>query len=94
MPIAMLDGVSEASWLIIVGFGLILCLAVFTIAIVFLANRLSDHDPPEHPECGERLEALERELQTIKLVLKRTGILPSPRDNPSPPTMHIRKGSA
>lgn len=82
---------SEGSWLIIVGFGLILCLAIFTIAVVFLANRLSPDQPPD--SCGERLEAVEKDLATIKLTLRRQGIMPSPRDNPSPP-LHIKRGSA
>ncbi len=94
MPIAMLGGISEAGWLVIVGLGLILCLVVFTISIVFLASRLGEPEcEPTEPEPGKRLESLEKELQAMKTTLKRQGIMPSPRDNPSPP-LHIKRDSA
>ncbi len=96
MTIAMLGGISEGGWLVIVGFGLILCLVVFIISIVFLANRLSDS--PDSPDCDgtdpdQRLKAIEQDLQAIKTTLKRQGIMPSPRENPSPP-LHIKRDSA
>jgi hypothetical protein len=97
MTIAMLGGISEGGWLVIVGFGLILCLAVFTIAVVFLANRLSGPDAPDcdgpDPDPLKRLKAIEEELKTLKTILRRHGIVPSPRENPSPP-LHIKRDSA
>jgi len=79
------NGISEAGLLVIVGLGLILCLVVFIIAIVFLANRLT---PDE-----SRMNLIEADLDRIKKTMRRNGMQLSERDIPSPP-LHINKGSA
>ncbi len=83
----LLSQLSEAGWLVIIGSGLIVCLMAFTIAVVFLASRLTSVS-----DEGKVAE-LEADMKQVMDSLKRHGILKSPRDITSPPPYRV-KGSA
>jgi len=85
----------DASWLISIGIGLILCLAIFIVAIVFLASRMKDvSDVAALDSLTVRLKTLEAERDEMRSALRRHGILKSRRDTPSPPPYHISEDSA